>query len=240
MRPSSTFFYALDAAGAPILLERLDKTGTSVTLPVRSGNPFRDPGSGTFGNGPAGAKTDDKEGLLGAVSQPGKLYVVQMRNKTKADAVSVTRQGERVLVVMTKGGTQVAAFTLPMNAKPASRATQEAPASLSRDAVIDEARSDKPIGKLTNPARLQRIEDLVSYLYARYNASGAIFSKPGSVRVEAPAGWDKKTIQGLTDAELKDVAARMQARGWSDQAVSQVLLAHTSSDRRAKLTKESA
>lgn len=240
MRPSRTSFYALDAAGAPILLERLDKTGTSVTLPVRSGNPFRDPGSGTFGNGPAGAKTDDKEGLLDTVSQPGKLYIVQMRNKTKADAVAVSRQGERVLVVMTKGGVQVASFTLPSGSQPAAPSKKANSSPASRDAIIDEARSDKPIAKLTQPARLQRIEDLVSYLYARYNASGAIFSKPGSVRVEAPAGWDKKTIQGLTDVELKDVISRMQARGWSDQAVSQVLLAHTSSDRRAKLTKESA
>lgn len=231
---------ALDAFGDPILLAagapRLDKTGSSIAVPVKSGNPFRDPGSGTFGNGPAGAKVTQGGDVLKSLSQPAQLYVTQIRNKTGATEIKVDVTGGRAKIQMLKNGVVVATLDLPVPKQGETPATTgKAPKPSSRDAIVDRARSAVPTAKLDVDARAQRINDLVDYLYARYNASGAIFSKPGTVRVEAPEGWDKKTLVSLTDLELQEVARRMGARGWSEEAIQKVLLPNISATRRNKI-----
>lgn len=236
---------ALDAFGDPILLAagapRLDKTGSSVAVPVKSGNPFRDPGSGTFGNGPAGAKVTQGGDVLKSLSQPAQLYVTQIRNKTGATEIKVEVTGGRAKIQMLKNGAVVATLDLPVPKQDESPAATGAAPPSSRDAIVDRARSAVAIGKLDKDARAQRINDLVDYLYARYNASGAIFAKPGTVRVDAPEGWDKKNIAGLSDTELQEVARRMGARGWSDEALKKILLPNIKAERRNKIvpTKES-
>lgn len=238
MTDTDDLIIALDGFGDPVLLAagapRTDKTGSSVAIPVKSGNPFRDPGSGTFGSGPAGAKVTQGGDILKALTQPAQLYVTQIRNKTGATEIKVDATGGRARIQMLKNGAVVATLELPIPPQGGSpAATGKVPSS--RDAVVDRARSSVAIGKLDKDARAQRINDLVDYLYARYNASGAIFAKPGSVRVEAPEGWDKKNIANLTDLELQEVARRMGARGWSDDALRKVLLPNVKAERRDKI-----
>lgn len=233
----------LDAFGDPVFLAapvgpRSDKSGTSISVPVKSGNPFRDPSSGTFGNGPAGANVTQGGDLLKGLSQPGQLYVTQIRNKTGATQISAEATGGRVHITMMKNGVQVAKLDLPLP-KQQDGALPVGDKSLkpsSRDSVVDRARSAVDIAKLDADARVQRINDLTDYLFARYNASGAIFAgKPGEVKIDAPGGWDKKTIAGLTDLELQDVARRMGVRGWSDDALKKVLLPNIATKRRDKI-----
>ena len=233
-------YEALDAFGDPVLLAvpvgtpRTDKTGSSVAVPVKSGNPFRDPGSGTFGNGPAGAKVSQGGDVLKSLNQAGQLYVTQIRNKTGATDIKVEVTNGRAHITMLKNGVVVSRLDLPIP-KAQEQIGDNSPKPSSRDSVIDRARAPVTIDKLDDAARAARIDDLTDYLYARYNASGAIFSKPGSVRIDAPAGWDQKTIGGLTDIELQDVARRMSARGWSPEALKKVLLPNIKAERRNKI-----
>lgn len=231
---------ALDAYGDPILLAvgapRADKTGGSVAVNTKSGNPFHDPGSGTFGNGPAGAKVlGDGGQILKQLTPAAALYLTQLRNKTGATEISVTENKGRANITLLKNGVKVATADLPIPAGgPAPQAEPGAPAALvvTGDAARAKARENVEMGKLDGQSRAQRVNDLVDYLYARYNSSGAIFAKPGTVRVEAPAGWDKKTIGGLTDTELKDVAQRLAKFSWSQDALKKVLLPHIKAGRR--------
>jgi hypothetical protein len=101
-----------------------------------------------------------------------------------------------------------------------------------RDKLVAQARENVGIEKLDGASRAQRVNDLVDYLYARYNATGAIFSKPGTVKVTMPEGMEQKTIGGLTDIELKDVSTRLGALGWSEGALKKILLPNIKADRR--------
>lgn len=230
-------FLAIDGHGDPILLAVAtatprgprDKSGPTAFVPVKSGNPWRT-GAGTFGSGPAGAKVKQGGDLLSGLSNPAKLYITQIKNQTGADSLSAVRNGERIHVELTKGSVVVSRLDLPVGG-----GDQPSAFDGSRDAVVDRARAAQPINRLDQAAREQRIHDLVDYLYARYNASGAIFSKPGTVHVAAPAGWDKKTIGGLTDNELADVTKRLVARGWTQDSVNKVVLPNIPAARRTKI-----
>lgn len=247
---------ARDAFGDPILLAapavpargpRADKTGTSTQVAVKSGNPFRDPGSGTFGNGPAGAKTDKASGeLMKKLLPQAQLYVTQMRNKTNANSVVAKQIGKRLHIELLKDGVKVASLDLPVSdpkasaepvvAKPGDAAVSTPVAdSGARDKVVTEARSSKSIDKLKGDARQQRLDDLVDYLYTRYNSTGEIFKSPDEVRINAPAGWDKKNISGLSDDELRQLTQRLSTRGWSDEALEKVLLPNIAAGRRNKI-----
>lgn len=228
----------LDGYGEPVLLAfgapRTDKTGSSIALPVKSGNPFRDPGSGTFGNGPAGAKVDAASGsVLKQLSPQAALYLTQMKNKFAATDIKATEVNGRAKIILLKNGVQVGTLDLPVSKQGAGAPQSGAPVvSGARDSLVAKARENVGIEKLDGAARAQRIDDLVDYLYARYNATGAIFSKPGTVKVLMPEGMDQKTIGGLTDIELKDVTSRLGTLGWTNGAVKKILLANVKADRR--------
>lgn len=240
---SIELFDALDAFGDPMLLAvpvggpRTDKTGSSIALPVKSGNPFRDPGSGTFGNGPAGAKVDTASGsVLKQLSQPGALYLTQMKNKFGATDIKATEVNGRAHIILLKNGVQVGSIDLPIAKAGAGAPESGAPVvSGARDKTVAAARENVGIEKLDGAARAQRVNDLVDYLYARYNSTGAIFSKPGTVKVTMPEGLDQKTIGGLSDVELQDVSRRLGTLGWTNDALKKVLLPSIKADRRNKI-----
>lgn len=232
---------SFDAFGDPILLAvgapRMDKSGASVAVQVKSGNPFRDPSSGTFGNGPAGAKVDTASGsVLKQLSQAGALYLTQMKNKFGATDIKATEVDGRAKIILLKNGVQVGTLDLPVGKEGAGAPESGKPVVPNeRDKVVAAAREGVGIEKLDGAARAQRIEDLVAYLYARYNTSGAIFSKPGTVKVTMPEGMDQKTINGLSDVELQDVTRRLGTLGWSKDALKKVLLPSIKADRRNKI-----
>lgn len=62
----------------------------------------------------------------------------------------------------------------------------------------------------------QQIDDLVDILDAAESKGSTARRK---VRIVAPKGYTRKTVNGLSDDELRVVAQRLRARGWSSEQV---------------------
>lgn len=64
--------------------------------------------------------------------------------------------------------------------------------------------------------RAQQMDDLVDIL--DHQQHGPLRGRR-SVRVQAPKGYVRKTLNSLSDVELKTVARRLKARGWADKSL---------------------
>jgi hypothetical protein len=76
--------------------------------------------------------------------------------------------------------------------------------------------SDGEIEAFMRDVRSQQLSDLVDILD---QAQRGVMRNRRHVRVMAPRGYTRKTMNGLSDDELKQLVIRLRARGWSQQQV---------------------
>lgn len=76
--------------------------------------------------------------------------------------------------------------------------------------------SDAEVASFAVDVRHQQLTDLVDVL--DQNERGALRGRR-HVKVRAPRGYTAKTLNSLTDDELKHVASRLKAKGWDDKAL---------------------
>lgn len=80
--------------------------------------------------------------------------------------------------------------------------------------------------RLAIEVRAQVIDDLVDLLDQGHR--GRLRSRR-TVRVQAPRGYTRRVLGGLTVGESADVAARLRARGWTEDDVKRTMPSRRSS-----------
>jgi hypothetical protein len=84
----------------------------------------------------------------------------------------------------------------------------------------------------------QRINDLVDILDQRLRRGVFAGSKARGrrfVRVQAPKGFTRKTLNGLDDSQIKRIADRLSARGWTPPELDRHLVGRFNDKRRTIL-----
>jgi hypothetical protein len=76
--------------------------------------------------------------------------------------------------------------------------------------------SESEIQAFLSDVRAQQLDDLVDVL--DQNERGKLRSRR-FVRVTAPRGYTRKTLNGLSDQELQSLVRRLRANGWNDKQV---------------------
>jgi hypothetical protein len=76
--------------------------------------------------------------------------------------------------------------------------------------------SESEIQAFLADVRAQQLDDLVDVL--DQNERGKLRSRR-FVRVTAPRGYTRKTLNGLSDQELQSLVRRLRANGWNDKQV---------------------
>lgn len=89
--------------------------------------------------------------------------------------------------------------------------------------VTNRALSEDEVSQFTADVRQHQLDDLVDVLDQRTRGK-----RRGrrTVRLQAPRGYVRKTLNALTDDERAGMTARLRARGWSQAEVTDLALKH--------------
>lgn len=89
--------------------------------------------------------------------------------------------------------------------------------------VTNRALSEVEVSQFTADVRQQQLDDLVDVVDQRTRGR-----RRGrrTVRLQAPRGYVRKTMNALSDVETKDLTARLLARGWTQVEVTDLALKH--------------
>lgn len=125
----------LDANGYPVLVDleeiqlanaKLNNSVSSVvgvSRPALSGNPWFDPTSGRFANGPQGVAIKGGAALLARLLNSSKAYISTQAARIGADAMSAAPgTGGQVKITLYKLGAPVVSFMVPSKDTPANQA----------------------------------------------------------------------------------------------------------------------
>lgn len=121
----------LDSKGFPVFRDsedsaiylataKINKTQSNVSGMQRnahSGNPWFDPGTGRFANGPVGVKTVSGGGLMKNILNSGKQFISEQAQRLGADSLAAIADKEgRVKITLLKSGIALTTFSVPSKA----------------------------------------------------------------------------------------------------------------------------
>lgn len=237
--------------------------GTGLTRGSASGNPFFDPRTGKFGFAPPTTSIRAGGAVLRTLSAAGRKEVAQRAASVKADAVAAFATEKGVKVTLLRNGRPVDDVLLPRERLRSANlpTVQGSPEELRRrmDAVRDAAREFDRFGegdvkeflkgrtlRDLSPAEIemfvadvteQRLSDLVDILDQRLRKKGLGRFKRDrrTVQINVPKGFARKSLHGLLDEEVSDLAIRLRAKGWSDDDLVRELIGRFHERRRPRL-----
>lgn len=248
----------LDPESELFLAPRTDKSGGVVTTPVKSGNPWRDPSSGTFTNGPPGVRVTGGAAILKALSNEAKQYISNLQKRAHGDSISATqdKDGRVTITLLGESGQQITSFKVAGGAVAPDKAAPDGDALAAtarrRDLVADVARihgeldakmlkremgdrvaqvSDEQIVTVLVDAHVQRMSDIVDYLSDRYISRDS----KQTIQVTGSPDGVRQTLSGFDDQEHRQIVGRVAARGLSQPQAEKLVLQHLSKDAKAKV-----
>jgi hypothetical protein len=188
----------LDTDGKPRLL------AASVEIPVRSGNPNREVGSGKFGEG-ANVKSEGDKGPVRESLQGQQHPLSSIPANVEPESWHRRMDTVRDLARRTD---------LP---------DQEAAEKFLRDRLKREIDPEELDAFLLD-VRMQQLNDLVDAIDQRIRIEDSDAKRPyRAVQVTPPRGWLEKNIGNLADGERASVAQRLIARGHDESKLSERL-----------------
>ncbi len=237
--------------------------GTGLLRTVASGNPFNDPRTGKFGFAPPNASVRAGGAVLRSLSLKGRKTIAQRAAAVKANAIAAFATPDGVKVTLLRNGRPVDDVLLPDEVIRSANLPniQGSPEELRRrqDAVRDAAREfdqmsegdvreflgGRVLRDLT-PAEIeifvadvheQRMHDLVDILDQRLRKKGLgkILRGRRTVQISVPKGFARKSLNGLLDEEIRDLAIRLRAKGWTDEDLVRELIGRFHESRRPQL-----
>lgn len=183
---------------------RFNKTQSAVagtTRNTESGNPWYDPTTGRFANGPAGVSVRAGGALMRNLLNSSKRYISNVAARTKADAIAAAPgKNGMVIISLYLQGTLITQFSVPSSATNPSD---------------DEARNPGPIGKETDtigavggvPQNVNKAE-----WRRRMDAVRAAAREFEPQEMEDIREWlQGKTNKDLTEDEIKNFLADVRA-----------------------------
>lgn len=252
----------LDPEGYPVLhlAPRSDKSGVSVQGRVKSGNPWRDPRSGTFSGGPPGMRVAGGGDLLKALSNTAKQYISNLQKRARGRAISaVQKNGQIIVSILDDSGKPITSAALPGGSAaeagkaPAQAVTDALSQARRRDLVADLARfpgeldvdsirkqfknrvkgvDDAAIQKVIADAGRQRMSDVVDVLSARFSAE----VKGALITVKSNGDGVQQTLNGFNEQQRREIVARVAARGASQEQAEKFVLTGLKNEEAVKTT----
>lgn len=208
----------LDENGNPILIDqdaalhlanaKYNKTRSSVagtTRQTSSGNPWFDPGSGRFANGPAGVKVAGGGELLKLLLNSSKAYISVVAKRLGATSiVAVPASNGRVKVRLYRGGEELLVITAnTTHANPADVVKQKEPDNSTPSK--DKTRDNVPVN--VDPVEWERRMDQVRNAAREFDPQDK----------EDLREWlQGKTNRDLTEEEIQDFLADVKRQRLSD------------------------
>jgi hypothetical protein len=183
----------LDEHGVPVLFQ----AGPGVDVPTtRSGNPAHVP-AGQPGGGRFGTRVQDGQGADGKTPPP--VLARPTGTPANVDPAEWARRMDAV--------------------RAAAREFEQFSDQDIREFLkgrTNRELSESEIQAFLSDVRAQQLDDLVDVL--DQNERGKLRSRR-FVRVTAPRGYTRKTLNGLSDQELQSLVRRLRANGWNDKQV---------------------
>jgi hypothetical protein len=191
----------LGSDGKPRLL------AASVEIPVRSGNPNREVGSGKFGEG-GNPKSDGDKGPVKPEPLQGQQHPLSSI-PANVDPESWHRRMDAVRDLARR-----------LDVPDQAAAEKFLESRLKREFDPDEADA------FLLDVRMQQLNDLVDYMDQRIRIEDSSSKRPyRSVQVTPPKGWADRVTAKLSDGERASVAQRLVARGHDEKKLSDRLQA---------------
>lgn len=234
-----------------------------VGIPIgstQSGNKFHSQATGKFGFKPGNSTIRSGGYLLRQLPIATRDLINKRAASLKADSVAAYVIGGKLKVAFLKGGKQIDVLELEDSVNPRKPINSGPPEEVAKrsDTAREMARefedfdegdvreflkgrtlrdlTDDEIEQFHDLVRDHRINDMVDILDQRMIRAKASRSRNRRfVSVNAPKGFMRKSLNGLTDEEVRLIAIRLSSKGWTENDLNQFLIKRFTDKRQPRL-----